>query len=98
MSSLGTIVLSICTAAVCAGVVGMLAPDGAMKKPLQTLLGVFLLCVIVVPLASFVLDFSPPDMDTAPIDTTRVQEEWDALLQAQAERLAEESIAQEDTP
>lgn len=43
----------LCAAALAAGIVTMLAPDGATKKILKTVVNVFILCCILSPLAEW---------------------------------------------
>lgn len=43
----------LCAAALAAGVVNMLAPEGASKKILKTVVNVFVLCCILSPLAGW---------------------------------------------
>lgn len=72
MKEIGTIVAVICVCSVASSLVDLVAPKGSTQKLLHTVLGVFILCGMIVPIKNLVLNF-----DTnvnIPIETESITE------------------------
>lgn len=58
MSSIATVVLVICVAALACSFVSIVAPQGSTNRILNTVLGAFILCSMIVPIKNAVTDFN----------------------------------------
>lgn len=99
MSALREWLTAVCFAAAAAGLVRMLAPSGGLRRALQTATGVFLLCVLTVPLlGGFELELDLPRLETASAQAEELRQTVLAELQeAAADRIAaqaEEALRQ----
>lgn len=58
MKDISIVVSVICVTSIAFSFVNVLAPEGNTKKILQTILGVFFLCCLIIPVKNFVTDFN----------------------------------------
>lgn len=58
MKSIATVAAVICVAALGCSLVNVVAPQGSTKKILNTVLGAFILCSLLVPIKNAITDFN----------------------------------------
>ncbi len=58
MSEIGTIVSVICVCAIASSIIRVVVPQGNTTKLLNTVIGVFILCCMIVPVKNFITNFN----------------------------------------
>ena len=90
MTTLTSWILSICVAAVVASIFKLVQPNGNMQKMMQSVIAIFILCIMILPLTSGLVF----DLDHLNLDLTATQEVPTGLLDT-ANRQFENTVTTE---
>lgn len=76
MSSFASLIGMVCVCAVVVSALGIISPNGMTEKTLSLVIGVFIICVMLVPIKSFCTDFDfklnlPESVESINIDAQK---------------------------